>query len=95
MGSSLALPQMLLEWNEHLAQGNKCSKLIPVVREAARLLEALRLALQAGDTEDYESLTDGEIAIVRSNQTIASKLDEMIAMMKEDREDRQTVEPTG
>jgi hypothetical protein len=62
-----------------------------VFLDLARLLEAVRLS--ASQVEDYEGLTDGEIAIVKGNKAIASKLGDVIDLLKEDLESRKTVAP--
>lgn len=71
------LPSMLLELSEHLAPGNERSRLVPTLRETARLLEALRLALTASSTEDRELMSEGELAIVNRLDTITDLLREV------------------
>lgn len=81
------LPSMLLELAEHLSHGNERSRLIPTLKEAARLLEALRLALAAPDySEDRESMTDGELAI-------AKRLDTIIGLLREVNNEKRNTTP--
>lgn len=62
----------------------------PILRETAKLLEALRMGFMAEDADDYdrESMSDGEIAITRGQQTIAKKLDVIITLMEKEAESK-------
>lgn len=56
-----------------------------VLKEAAVLLEALRIGLMQAEADDYdrEHMTDGEIAITRGQRDISKKLSTIISMMEE------------
>lgn len=50
------------------------------LREAARIVEAVRLAMivQDAEDEDLKSMTEGEVAIIRNLKAISGKLDVLI-----------------
>ena len=56
------------------------------LKDAAKLLEVLRLALLGADADDYDSerMGDGEIAIVRELRTISGRLDTLVQIVKEE-----------
>ena len=88
VGVNQSLPALLMELSEHLSHGNERSKLVPALRDTARLLEALRFGLMGADADDYdqEHMTDGEIAALRGQRTISGQLETIITLMKEEAE---------